>query len=113
MRINTEYRKGIIFLRIKGYLDKKSYKELLDEVNNIIENFGITNIVLNLDEITRIDMKGISSIYFIYEKLKKYKGSIYLCSNNNEVKSKLKKERLFKYINEIDSELKAFDLIKI
>lgn len=113
MSILTEYRKGIMFLRVKGNLNKKTYKELESEINNMVDGCGINNIVINLEEISKIDMKGISSLYYIYEVIKKIKGNLYLYLGNNEIKSTLKNVRIFNYMNEIDSELKAFDLIKI
>lgn len=113
MNILTEYRKGIMFFRIKGYLDKITYKKLEEEINVLIDNCGVNNIVINLEEVSKIDMKGISTLYHIYECIKQLKGSLYLYLGNNEIKNTLKSVRVFNYMDLIDSELKAFDLVKI
>lgn len=113
MNINMEYRKGIIFLRPKGYLTKETYKKLENKINRIVDYGEFTNIVLNLSRLTRLDLKGISSLFYTYDVIKKYKGNIYICINNEKIKEKLKKHRLLNYIEEIDSELDAFKLIRI
>ena len=113
MTILTEYRKGIMFFRIKGYLDKTTYRSLEEEINILIDNCGVNNIVINLEEVSKIDMKGISSLYHIYECIKKLKGSIYLYLGKNEINKKLKNVRMFNYIDQIESELKAFELVQI
>ena len=78
MNILTEYRKGIMFLRVKGSLDKLTYRKLEEEINVLINNCGVNNIVVNLSDVSKIDMKGISTLYHIYECIKKLKGSIYI-----------------------------------
>ena len=114
MRINTEYRKGIMFLRLSGALNKRTAVSLEDKVNELVIDDELTNIVINLNNIKKIDMKGISTLYHIYETIKKYKGNTLICINENEeLKKILKKERILNYISDIDSELTAFNLIRI
>ena len=113
MNIFTEYRKGIMFLRIDGSLDKVTYRKLEEEINILINNCGVNNIVINLEEVSKIDMKGISTLYLIYECIKKLKGSIYIYLGCNELKNILKNYRVFNYMDLIDSELRAFDLVRI
>lgn len=113
MNILTEYRKGIMFFRVKGYLNKATYRKLEEEINVLINNCGINNIVINLEEVTKIDMKGISTLFHVYECIKKLKGNIYLYLGKNEIKRVLKNVRVFNYMDLIDSELNAFDLVKI
>ena len=113
MTILTEYRKGIMFFRIKGSLNKTTSRNLEEEINILIDNCGLNNIVINLEEVSKIDMKGISTLYHIYECIKKLKGNIYLYLGNNEIVNTLKSVRMFNYIEQIDSELKAFELVQI
>ena len=108
-----EYRKGIIFLRPKGYLTKKTYKKLVKRINSIIEGGEFTNIVINLERLTKIDLKGISSLLYVYSSIKKYNGTFYICINNEKIRNVLKKHRILNYIEEINNELDAFNLIKI
>ena len=114
METILEYRKGILFIRLIGKLTKETSKELEIEVNNIIKDNQITNIVLNIEKMTDIDQKGIHILYYIYELSKKNNGRTLICNiDNNKVKEKLKKNRIFNYIKEINNELKAFELIEI
>lgn len=114
MKINTEYRKGIIFLRLSGTLNKRTALNLEDKVNELVIDDELTNIVINLNNVKKIDMKGISTLYHIYETIKKYKGNTLICVNENEnLKKVLKREKILNYISDIDSELVAFNLIRI
>lgn len=106
-----EYRKGILFVRLIGELTKVTSNEYEKDVLNVIKDNGINNIVLNFKDLTKIDYKGISSIYYLYEITKK--GNILLCGINGELDSKLKKNRIFNYISKIDSEMDAFKLMKV
>ena len=102
-----------MFFRIKGYLNKVTYRKLEEEINVLIDNCGVNNIVINLEEVSKIDMKGVSTLYHIYECIKKLKGSFYIYLGNNEIKDTLKSVRIFNYIDQIDNELKEFELVKI
>ena len=114
MKINLEYRKGIIFLRIIGVLTKNNIYKLEDKINRIIIDEEFINIVINLDGVRDIDIKGISIIYYIHEIIKRKGGQILLClSNNSKIREKLMKQKILNNITEIYSELQAFNIIKI
>ena len=70
VKINTEYRKGILFVRIKGSFDYNKYHII---INYLIDYFGIKIIVLNLSELEYISLENIKYI-------------------NNQVKNILKKK---------------------
>lgn len=108
-----EYRKGILFIRLIGSLTKETIDKLND-INNIIKENEIRNIVINMNELKSIDIKGINTLFYIYELCKKNKGRILICeAKNDEVRKRLKNSRILNYIKEIKNELIAFDLIKI
>ena len=114
MKINLEYRKGIIFLRIIGILTRRNVSKLEDKINQLIIDEQFTNIVINLDGVRDIDMKGISTLYYIYELTKKNGGEILLClSNNSKVREILRNQKILNYITEIYSEIQAFNIIKV
>ena len=113
MKMNLEYRKGIIFLRLEGSLTKRTVFKLEDKINELIEN-ELNNIVLNMSNLKHIDICGISSLYYIYDVIKRCRGSTYIClSGNNKIEDILNEQNILNYILKIDSELKAFELIKI
>ena len=109
-----EYRKGIVFLRLKGNLTKRTAYKLEDYVNQIVLDQGLNNFVLNLNDLKDADLKGISTIYYTYDLIKKHNGELFLCINNNEyLKNILKKQKVLNYINIIQSEIDAFKIVRV
>ena len=41
--INLEFCKGILFIRLKGVLNKNTVDKLKEEVNNLVKENGIRN----------------------------------------------------------------------
>ena len=103
MQINTEYRKGILFIRLIGRIDDNEY---LTKINDIIDTFGIKYIVLNLDEVKDVSLENIDHIIKYNRKILKKKKLLFICDSN--------KRRCnfnnFKNLN-ISNELEAFSLI--
>ena len=111
LSVNTEIRKGIMFVRLKGSLTIKTIDILDNKVTNIVDEIGIRNIVLNVSELKTIDCKGINKLLYNYELCKNNDGKVFLCGNNENIKSIIKNSRILKYINEIKDELCAFKII--
>ena len=113
LNVEYEYRKGILFIRLYGQLTQNSLKKIKNEIINIIDRSGVTNIVFNLKNIIRVDNYGLKEIYEIYQNIKK-KGLIYfLDSDSKTVNSILKQNSFYGFMNFIETEVKAFNLIKI
>ena len=112
IKINTclEFRKGILFIRISGVITKDTYKTYDEEINYIIKNNGIKDVVLNFEETNYIDLKGINLLYYTYELVRNNKGKLFF-TNINNIKEKLNKSYILKYVNIIDNELESFNLI--
>ena len=109
-----EYRKGILFVRLKGELTKDTNLKFQKEVTKRIEKNGIRSVVFNLEELKTIDLKGIHSLFYHYELSKKQKGEVCICGiHNDEVGKRIKNSRLLSYFTLIDNELKAFQFVKI
>ena len=51
LKMNYEFRKGILFVRLLENFDKDHYQRNIKKLNELIKEIGITNIVLNIDEI--------------------------------------------------------------
>lgn len=106
LEIALEFRKGILFVRLNGELSKKTIPILQSEVTETILQNGIQNVVFNMEQVKSIDMKGLSSLLYHYEICKNRKGSCYICNVSNEwIRMKLKKNRIFNYLHEMDNEL--------
>lgn len=114
LETDLEFRKGILFIRLHGELTKNTVYYLEQEVTRKIKKSGIRNIVFNMENLTNIDLKGINALLYDYEICNQNHGQSFLCGiHNPNIKMKLEKSRLLKYISETESELSAFDLIKI
>lgn len=99
LKINTEFRKGIMFIRIKGNLNKSN-------INNIAcEDFKY--IVYNFDNLLSIDSYSINYIINYNNKIKNDNGKLIICDSNNNIVNNLFKD----VIPIIDNEIKAFNIL--
>lgn len=114
LETNLEFRKGILFVRLSGELTKHTVKELREDVTKKILKSGIRNVVFNVENLDLIDLKGINSLFYNYEICNRNNGRLLVCGiKNNKVKLKMEQSRLFKYINEAENELSAFEIINV
>lgn len=103
LHISTEYRKGVLFIRLIGKVDNDDY---LKNLNELINEFGIKYIVLNLDKLKDISLESIEHIIKYHKHILKKKKHLLICDSNQRV------NRIFKNnIPNIKSELEAFSLI--
>lgn len=110
LTISTEYRGEVFFVRLKGELTRDTVYKLDKKVTKKVENLSICNLVLNVINLKYIDYKGIYKLLYNYEMVKKNKGRVLLCGNNNNICKKLKKSRLLNYIYEVKDELCAMKI---
>ena len=111
LEIITECRKGIFFVRLNGELTKNTFYTLRKEVTNLVKDNEIRNIVFNLNELNKIDLKGINELYYNFELSKKNKGTSLICGIYENINKQIKETRITKYMNEIKDELSAFSLV--
>lgn len=113
LTVTTEFREGILFVRLKGHLNKDTIGKLNKKVTNVIKDNGIRNVVFNFSKLKSIDMKGINTIFYNYELCKNNDGRSLLCGNNDNIRSRLKKSRLINYVYEISDELTAIKILNL
>lgn len=113
LNVGTEFRKGILFVRLRGHLNKDTVPKLNKRVTKIVKENGIRNIVFNFTNLKSIDIKGINSIFYNYELSKNNEGISLFCGNNDNIRNKLKKSRLVNYIYEIKDELSAIRILSL
>lgn len=104
LKINMEYRKGILFIRLKGELTKNTYKSLDDYLLSVINNQGIKYLVYNINSVKIIDNYGKSSLIKGIEAVKKNNGEGMICKSNINFNDDLKI---------VENELKALQIINI
>lgn len=103
LQVSTEFRKGVLFVRLVGRIDNEGY---LEKVNNLIENMGIRCIVLNLTALNDVSLESIVHIINYNKKILKKKKQLLICDSSNI------RNRLFKNnIPNIRCEIEAFSLI--
>lgn len=107
LKMNYEFRKGILFVRLLGNFDKDNYQRNLHKLNELIEEIGITNIVLNIDEIKSIDIYGINYILNYYRIFQSKKGRFIICEKGCMITEKIFRNE----IPWVESEINAFALI--
>lgn len=114
LEIQTEFRHGIFFIRLSGVLSRKTVNKLSEDVTRLIENNGFKNIVFNIENLTYIDIKGISTLFYYYEISRNNHGNSLVCGITNEnVRKKIKHSRLLNYMSEVNDELAALRIINV
>ena len=113
LNVGTEFREGILFVRLKGDLNKDTIYKLNKKVTNLVKDNGIRNLVFNLSNLKSIDIKGINTLFYNYELCKNLDGRSLMCGNNDNIRKKLKKSRLVNYIYETTDELSAMKILNM
>ena len=104
LKINLEFRKGVLFIRLNGSLNNAND---LDNINSLVSDIGLKYIVFNIDNLKSIDVNGINWILKYNDKLINNNGKLLLCENDDILSNQLFKNK----IPNIKNEIQAFDLI--
>lgn len=104
LRINMEYRKGILFVRLKGNLNANTSQKFLEYAKPIIKDYGIRYVVYNLGELVSLDETGEQALITAGEEAASNKGKVLIV--NNKINSCLN------YDN-VSNELVALNLLKV
>lgn len=81
LKINMEYRKGILFVRLKGNLNANTSKKFLEYAIPIIKDYGIRYIVYNLGELVSLDEAGEKALTEAGEYAKGNNGKVLIVNN--------------------------------
>lgn len=104
LKINMEFRKGVLFIRLKGDLTKYTVNSLNKYIIPVINKNGIKYIVYNLGAITIIDNYGKESLLRGIEAVRLNEGDGLICNTNINITSDIKV---------VENELAALSLIKV
>lgn len=104
LKINMEYRKGILFVRLKGNLNANTSDKFLEYVIPIIKDYGIRYVVYNLGELVCLDSIGEKALISAGEEAKMNQGKVLIVNN--------KINTITDYDN-VSNELVALNILKV
>lgn len=114
LSVDFEYRRGILFLRLNGVLNKSTSFVLDDALKSICDRAGIKFLLINFEKISSIDNYGINTLINGYNKYFKNRGKLMACGFNNRLISDIKeKSNLLSYVSIVKNELSAFNVVNI
>ena len=79
LNINFEFRKGIFFIRLIGNLNKDSYKQREEELNNLIFGNSFKYIVINTNYLKTIDLDGLNYLTKILCMIRDNQSNLVIC----------------------------------
>ena len=103
LKINMEYKKGVLFVRLIGSLNELSAHKLIDTLLPIVIKVGIRNLVYNFEELKSIDEVGIKSLLLGYNAILNNKGNVLVVNNRFNIK----------HFKETKNELTALEILKV
>jgi anti-anti-sigma factor len=110
--IHMEFRKGILFVRLKGILSDDTCRNLDNCLEGMVMRKDIRYIVFNIGKLQYIDIEGINTILKYNFNLNRNGGRALLCGINNDlVKTRIENSRMLNYMFEISDELSATNVI--
>lgn len=100
---NIEYNKGVLFVRLEGFINHNiSYKINNFLVPKILEQ-RIKYLVFNLYNVDDIDSFGLDALLNVKCAIKTNKGKICLCEISDYVSKKIKYLKIMRVNNEISA----------
>lgn len=109
LKIDCEYKKGILFVRLMGSLNKSTIKNM-ELVDNMIVKAGIKYLLINLEKVVIINHDEISNLINRYKTLIGDDGKILICGYYNQNNLKIENNKRI-YLS--GSEVSAFNIINI
>ena len=111
LRINLEYRRGILFVRLDGDLVEETASEISMKLTKIIEESGLKYVVYNMKKVEVIDSIGLEAINETCLAVSNNKGKTILCELNNFLRRTIKASNLLYAYQEIKNEGEVMTLI--
>ena len=108
-----EFRKGILFIRLQGKLNRYTVYKIEDNVIPVILKHGLKFLVINLDKLQSIDSYGIEMLIKLNELVSRWNGKTTMCSLNKYMKENINNSELRSKYFETSDELTAIEVFKI
>lgn len=111
LKIDTVYKKGILFVRLYGVINKSTKLEIEKTLESAINKVGIKYLLLNFDNIYYINSDMTKTIEKWSKKITENGGKFFICGYE-----KIEENYLIdinKTIFEMKDEFSAFNMINI
>ena len=109
LKMDMEYSKGILFVRLDGALNRKTTYKINNCLLTIIVKYKVKYLVYNLYNLTDIDEDGVDALLNTKDAIKQNDGLIYICEVSKMLNKAINKLR----IKKIDNELVAYKVIEV
>ena len=86
MEILTENKDDFFVIKIVGRLDASTSNDLEEKVLEAIEDNGVTNMLINFDELEYISSSGLRVLLVAAKKLKVKSGIIKICGMKSHIR---------------------------
>lgn len=96
-----EYEKGILYVRLKGVLERKVCYKVNNYIVPTVLKHKIKYLVFNLFELKDIDEAGLDALLNTKCAIRTNKGKICLCEVSDELRMKMKRLRISVASNEL------------
>ena len=113
LNIDIEYKRGILFIRLKGILNKSTSLKLDAILDSAIVGAGIKYLMINCEKLNSIDNEGLKVINKRCLELLGNEGKLLVCGFNEYVRLKIESSSLDKLIYKTNNEIGAFNIISI
>lgn len=111
LEIDTAYRKGILFVRLYGAINKNNIKEIENVLESTIDKVGIKYLLLNLENIYYINCDISRLIDNWSRKLTLKNGKFFICGYKENLKNNFIK--INDVVLEMKDEFSVFGKVKI
>ena len=101
LKVDMEYEKGILYVRLKGTLTRKVCYKINNYIVPAVLKHKIKYLVFNLLELQDIDEAGFDALLNTKCAIRTNKGKICLCEVSDDVRKKIKGLRMKIASNEL------------
>ncbi len=103
LKLDLEYNNGVLFMRLKGNLERKNTYKLNNYLIPVLLKHKIKYLVCNLYDLERVDEPGINALLNTKWALKVNKGKFYLCDVPKKMDLLVKRLRTKPLCNELSA----------
>lgn len=113
LNLDLEYKKGILFLRLNGTLDRYTSFILDDAIKKVVNKAGIKYLMINFENLKSIDSFGINTILNSYNNFFKSDGKLMICGFNPNINKIPNTSNLLSCASILNNEASAFNVVNI